>query len=176
MAKDSQTGSGGISTTMTALAWIVFMLLLGFYFNELLEKQRNPNQALQTRYTQEQTREVTLVRNKYGHYVTSGQVNGRAVIFMLDTGATGVAIPAPIAEKLNIPKGRPVQVQTANGLATSYLTKLDSVSVGDITLYDVEAGIVPGYNSDQILLGMSFLRHIEFAQRGHTLVLKQYYP
>jgi aspartyl protease family protein len=175
MAKDGQTGSRGMSTTMTALAWIVFMVLLGFYFNELLQKQRNPNQALHTRYTEGNTREVSLVRNRYGHYVTSGQVNERAVIFMLDTGATGVAIPAPIAEKLNIPRGRPVQVQTANGLATSYRTRLDSVSVGDITLYDVEAAIVPGYNSDQILLGMSFLRHIEFTQQGNTLVLKQYY-
>ncbi|MEH6591878.1 MAG: retropepsin-like aspartic protease [Halioglobus sp.] len=175
MTKGSQTDSRGMSTTMTALAWIVFMVLVGFYFNELLQKQRNPNQVLQTRYTEENTREVSLVGNKYGHYVTSGQVNGRSVIFMLDTGATGVAIPATIAEKLNIPRGRPVQVQTANGMATSYLTQLDSVSVGDITLYDVDAAIVPGYNSDQILLGMSFLRHIEFTQKGRTLVLKQYY-
>ena len=118
---------------------------------------------------------VVLQRNRAGHYVTAGEINGQPVTFLLDTGATGVAIPAHLAEKLGIQGGRPVRVQTANGLATSYLTRLDSVSVGDIKLNDVEAGVVPGFTGNQILLGMSFLRHIEFTQRGRTLVLRQYY-
>jgi aspartyl protease family protein len=92
---------------------------------------------------------------------------------MLDTGATGVAIPGPIAKQLNIGRGSPHQVQTANGTGTAYATRLQSVSVGDIKLENVSASIVPGYISDEILLGMSFLRHIEFTQRGNTLILKQ---
>lgn len=167
--------SGNMGTVMTALAWIALMVLLGFFFNDVLDKQRNPNQVLATHYPEDRIREVTLQRNKFGHYVTSGKLNGQDVVFILDTGATGVAIPDHIARKLNIRRGRAFPVQTANGTGTSYATRLDSVSVGEILLADVEAGIVPGLTGDEVLLGMSFLRHIEFAQRGDTLVLKQYF-
>ena len=160
---------------MTALAWISLMVFVGFYFNDMLSNQHNPNQSLETQYNEDRVREVALQRNKYGHYVTSGKVNGQPVVFMLDTGATGVAIPDNIAKKLNIKRGRAFPVQTANGMATSYSAVLDSVSVGDIELNQVSAGISPGFTGDEILLGMSFLRHIEFTQRGDTLVLKQYF-
>ena len=160
---------------MTALAWISLMVFVGFYFDDMLSNQHNPNQSLETQYNEDRVREVALQRNKYGHYVTSGKVNGQPVVFMLDTGATGVAIPDNIAKKLNIKRGRAFPVQTANGRAMSYSAVLDSVSVGDIELNEVSAGISPGFTGDEILLGMSFLRHIEFTQRGDTLVLKQYF-
>ncbi len=160
---------------MTALAWIAVMVFAGFYFDDMLGRQQNPNQSLETQYGEGRIREVTLQRNKYGHYVTSGKVNGQPVVFMLDTGATGVAIPDHIAKKLNIKRGSAFQVQTANGTAISYDARLDSVSVGEIELADVRAGISPGFRGNEILLGMSFLRHIEFSQRGNTLVLRQGY-
>jgi aspartyl protease family protein len=160
---------------MTALAWIAFMLLLGFYFNDVLEKQRNPNQVLKTQYSEGQIREVTLKRNKFGHYISSGKINGQTVTFLLDTGASGVAIPDHIARGLKIKRGSAYPVQTANGVATSFATRLDTVSVGEIILSNVDAGITPGLTGDEVLLGMSFLRHIEFTQRGDTLVLKQYF-
>ena len=162
-----------MSNIMAALAWVSVMVFTGFYFQELLNKQQNPNQSLETRYGPEKIREVTLVRNKFGHYVTSGMVNGKPVVFMLDTGATGVAIPDHIARKLGIKRGNAFRVQTANGPAISYAARLDSVSVGDITLHDVSAGISPGFEGDEILLGMSFLKHIEFTQKGNTLILRQ---
>jgi aspartyl protease family protein len=167
--------SGNIRTVMSALAWVSLMAFFGFYFKDMLDEQQNPNQSLQTSYIESHVREVALKRNKYGHYVTSGRVNGQPVVFMLDTGATGVAIPDHIARKLNIRRGRAFQVQTANGTAISYSARLDSVSVGDIVLNDVSAGISPGFKGDEILLGMSFLKHIEFTQRGDILILKQYF-
>lgn len=170
-----QQPSGNLRLLMTALAWISAMVFLGFYFNDMLDNQRNPNQSLQTQYSENRIREVVLQRNKYNHYVTSGKVNGQSVVFMLDTGATGVAIPEHIARKLKLSRGRAFQVQTANGTATSYSALLDSVSVGDIMLNEVRAGISPGFKGDEILLGMSFLQHIEFTQRGDTLTLKQYF-
>ena len=163
----------GVATAMTILAWLTLMLLLGLFFQELLQKKENPNQDPRSQVFADGAREVTLVRNKWGHYVTHGEINGKTVVFMIDTGATGVAIPAPIAEQLRLPRGRAVTTQTANGRATAYLTRLDSVRVGDIELNDVEASISPGLQTREILLGMSFLRHIEFTQRGRTLVLRQ---
>ncbi len=163
-----------IGTGMYVLGWLVFMGLLVFFFQDLLEKQLNPNQSLVTQYGENGIREVLLQRNKYGHYVTSGEINGQAVVFILDTGATGVAIPDGIARRLNIRRGQAFDTQTANGMTTSYAARLDSVSVGDIRLEDVSAGIAPGLQGNEVLLGMSFLRHIEFSQRGNTLVLRQY--
>ncbi len=85
---------------------------------------------------------------------------------MLDTGASGVAIPEAVARRLGIPRGRAFQTQTAIGITTSYAANLESVSVGGIELHDIRAGITPGLHSEQVLLGMSFLKHIEFTQRG----------
>ncbi|MFN2327738.1 MAG: TIGR02281 family clan AA aspartic protease, partial [Chromatocurvus sp.] len=72
------------------------------------------------------------------------------------------------------PRGRPFTTRTANGNTTSYATRLASVSIGNIELNNVEAGITPGLQMGEILLGMSFLRHVEFTQRGSTLTLRQY--
>ena len=163
-----------MGTFMQAIAWPILMVLLVFFFTDLLGKRENPNQTLDTRYSQDGMREVVLQRNRAGHYVASGAINGRPVVFMLDTGATGVAIPDAVARKLAIPRGQPFATRTANGVATSYSATLDTVSVGDIELRDVRAGITPGLTSDQVLLGMSFLRHIEFTQRGDTLILRQF--
>jgi aspartyl protease family protein len=159
--------------TMQALAWVVFILLGVFYFSGLLERQVNPNQRLETRH-EANLREVVLQRNRYGHYVTSGEINGQPVTFMLDTGATGVAIPEGVARRLGLERGRPFPTQTANGISTSYATTLDRVSVGGIEQSGVWAGITPGLKGDQVLLGMTFLKHIEFTQRGDTLILRQY--
>jgi aspartyl protease family protein len=160
--------------TMQAFAWLVFLALGVFFFSDLLDKQRNPNQSLQTRYSEEGAREVILKRNKFGHYVTSGQINGQPVTFILDTGATGVAIPKLIADRLGLKRGQAIRTETANGLTTSYAVKLDQVSVGSIALQDVRAAIAPGLQTDEVLLGMSFLKHIEFTQRGETLIMRQY--
>ena len=160
--------------TMQALAWIVLLGLGVFFFSDVLDKQHNPNQHLQTRYGEEGMREVVLQRNKFGHYVTTGAINGKPVVFMLDTGATGVAIPDAVASNLGLKRGRAFATQTANGVSTSYAANLDSVSVGEIELQNVRAGITPGLQTRQILLGMSFLKHIEFTQRGDTLILRQY--
>ena len=159
---------------MQALAWVVFLALGVAYFSGLLERQYNPNPSVSTAETAGGAREVVLKRNRYGHYVASGAINGQPVTFMLDTGATGVAVPAPVAERLGLARGQRYRAQTANGVAVGYATRLDSVSVGEIELRDVQAGITPGLQMDQVLLGMSFLKHIEFTQRGDKLILRQY--
>lgn len=172
-------GAGGqrrMGLAMQALAWIVFMALVGAWVSERLDRQHNPNQQVETRYLDNGIREVVLKRSRSGHYVTAGSINGEPVVFMLDTGATGIAIPADIARSLSLPRGRRLTTRTANGLATAYATRLDRVSVGDIALEGVAASITPTLATEEVLLGMSFLKHIEFTQRGDTLILRQYAP
>ncbi|MDH3343503.1 MAG: retroviral-like aspartic protease family protein, partial [Gammaproteobacteria bacterium] len=79
-----------------------------------------------------------------------------------------------IADQLQLQRGVAIQVLTANGEVTGYVSKLDSVAVDGIELKEVRAIINPGDDSDVILLGMSFLKKIEFTQRGDVLILRQY--
>ena len=163
-----------IGTFMVIVMWILFLLLLMSFFEGIIDKQTNPNQNLNTQYTEAGVREVELRRNRYGHYVTDGLINGEQVVFMLDTGATGVAIPEHIAKKLQLKRGAAIQVQTANGVAIGYASVLDSVAVDGIEMENIKAIINPNDDTDVILLGMSFLKKIEFTQRGDVLILRQY--
>ena len=162
-----------LGTGMFVLGWLIFMALIGMWVNDVLEGQRNPNQTLTTSYI-DGAREVVLQRNRFGHYVTSGKINGRDVTFMLDTGATTIAIPGDIAATLDLTVGQRFLTQTANGTAPAFSTTFDRVSIDGIVLEDVQAAVTPGLRTDEILLGMSFLQDIEFTQRGDTLILRQY--
>ncbi len=163
-----------MGAVMLGLMWLGIFIVLGVVLSDILEQQQNPNQSLQTRLVDGNVRELVLQRNRQGHYVASGLINSQPVVFMLDTGATDVSIPLEIAQRLGLKPGPGAVYQTANGPVNVHLTRLDQVSLGDITLKDIRATINPGYRSDQILLGMSFLKHLEFSQRGNTLTLRQY--
>lgn len=78
-----------------------------------------------------------------------------------------------MAERLGLQHGAPIIISTANGRATGHRTRLDSLRLGDIELRDVAALIAPGMDGDEVLLGMSALKQLEFSQKGGTLVLRQ---
>ena len=160
---------------MIYVTWILILGLLTLFFNHFLDKQYNPNQQLTTLHRQDGIREVVLQRNNNGHYLANGTINGQSVVFFLDTGATIVSIPQKVARYLNLQQGSPILANTANGPVTAYRTTLDSVALGEIELYQVRASINPQIKSDEILLGMSFLKHLEFTQRGNRLILRQYH-
>lgn len=163
-----------LGATMLAMMWLGIFVLLGLLFSDILEKQNNPNQAFSTTILAGDIKQLVLKRNRQGHYVASGSINSQPVVFMLDTGATDVSIPEDIAHKLNLKHGPSATYQTANGSVNVSLTRLEQISLGDISLNNVRATINPGFHSTQILLGMSFLKHLEFSQRGDTLTLRQY--
>lgn len=162
-----------IGTFMIAMMWILFLILLIYFFEDVIDRKLNPNQDVTTRYVGEDIREVTLQRNRQGHYVTNGQINGQQVVFMLDTGATGVAVPEHLAPALGLEKGQSIELHTANGRAIGYMTNIEIIGVGEIELEGVSAVINPNDKTDIILLGMSFLKQIEFTQRGDELILRQ---
>jgi aspartyl protease family protein len=163
-----------IGTVMVIVMWVLLLVIVSYFFGNLLDQQNNPNQVLTTQYISDNIREVRLERNRYGHYVTNGSINGKQVVFMLDTGATGVAVPEHMVQRLGLVRGMPIEIQTANGVARAYMSSLQRVGIGEIELQDVGAYINPNDQQDEILLGMTFLKHIEFTQRGDTLILRQY--
>jgi aspartyl protease family protein len=170
----SETGSTQrIGKIMMILAWVAGLSLAAMWFSGLEERRINPNQTPES-ITTDRAIEVRLQSNAQGHYLLGGQINGRDVTFLLDTGATFVAIPAGVADRLGLPRGRRIAVNTANGMADSYTTRIDSLRLGAIGLVNVNAGIVPGMDGEEILLGMSALRQLDFSQRGGELILRQY--
>lgn len=157
---------------MVYVAWILALGLLTWGFSQWFEAQRNPNQRVSSTVVAGGT-QIVLERNRQGHYNASGSINGQPVEFLLDTGATLVAVPARLAERLSLVRGHQTQVRTANGTAVVYATRLTSVRLGDIELRDVRAHISSGMDGDEVLLGMSVLKNLEFSQRGNRLTLTQ---
>ncbi len=159
------------------IIWIGFwLLLLGFtvyMFQTWIDKERNPN-SNPLSLSSGDVRQVVLKRNRQGHYVTTGYINGSKLEFLLDTGATDISIPEHIADRLGLKKLYPIEISTANGIARAYGTKIKTANIGKIMLSDLNANINPNVDDDTVLLGMNFLKRIEFTQRGDTLTLKQY--
>ncbi len=170
---DEPATSSRIGQGMLTLFWLLVLGLTTLFCQDYLEKRENPNHTLDSRTHSSGLREVVLQRNAYGHYVSPGKINGVDVTFFLDTGATGVSIPEHIAEKIGLQRGYQYQSSTANGTIDVYSAELDKVELGAIQLYDVRGSINPHYEEDDILLGMSFLKHLEMAQKGSTLTLRQ---
>ncbi|TDF39936.1 TIGR02281 family clan AA aspartic protease [Alteromonadaceae bacterium M269] len=158
---------------MIVAAWLCALLLLTLFFNNELEEQYNPNTNPQSKNTVNGA-EVKLLRNRHGHYVSTGTINAERVTFLLDTGATDVSIPANLANRLGLEPGAQHLVSTANGQIYVSSTRINELSIGDIRLFNVAANINPGMQGEEILLGMSALKQLEFTQRGDQLTLRQY--
>lgn len=171
MTEDDSTNK--IAKIFVWVAWIIALALLMFFFQDTLDKQFNPNSQPEMRLTNSGKAEVVLAQNRQGHYVARGTINEMGVTFLLDTGATQVSIPAHIAKTLNLSEQGNYRVQTANGTVTVYKTTLDQLSIGNILLYNVAAHINPAMQADEILLGMSALKQVDFHQTGKQLILRE---
>jgi aspartyl protease family protein len=118
-------------------------------------------------------REVVIPAGTGGHFVTSGSINGRPVRFMVDTGATLVALGRDEAQRLGIDLRQAERAlsQTAGGVVPVQLITLASVKVGDVELYNVSGVVVPG-DMPQVLLGNSFLSRLQMRRENHLLRLE----
>ncbi len=119
---------------------------------------------------------VTLYAEPSGHYHADGLINGVAVRFLVDTGATTIAMNSADAQRIGIDyrrMGRPSLASTAGGVVQTYSVKLATVQVGDITLHGVEGAVVEGRFPSEVLLGMSFLGRLDLRRDGERLQLEQ---
>jgi len=157
----------------TLSGWIIGFLLLALIFSKILDQQTNPNQSVATSQSS-QFQQIVLQRNRYGHYVFDGEINGKPVTFLVDTGATTTSIPVNLQKYLQLKAGPAFNVSTANGVATAYMTRLDELKMGEIRLTDIKASLNPGLPDDDILLGMNVLKRMELVQRGDSLIIRQY--
>lgn len=113
---------------------------------------------------------IVLQRARNGHFLANGEVNGQAVTFLVDTGATDIALSEKFARGSGLEFGPRITVMTAAGPAPAWVTRLRQVKVGNLELNNVRATITPGLGAEA-LLGMSFLRHFSIRQEGDRLVI-----
>lgn len=162
-----------IGKGMLIITWIIGLVGLTLAFGSWEDKQYNPNSNVDS-LNGENSRTVVLKRNRFGHYVATGEINGTSVVFLVDTGASDVSVPVNIARKLKLKPGPKHTAITANGKVQVSSTELDSLTLGAIKLNRVRASINPGMSGNEILLGMSALKSLDFAQSGDELTLTQY--
>ena len=119
---------------------------------------------------------IVLTASTGGHFLTPGQVNGKAAHFMVDTGATSIAMGALDAERagINFKSGQPVNMATANGMTQGYRIKLNSVRIGDVEVFDVEAVVTPNA-MPFMLLGNSFLTRFQMTRENDQMTLTRRY-
>jgi aspartyl protease family protein len=120
---------------------------------------------------------TTLIADSRGHFITTGTINGVSVQFMVDTGASNIAMSSAEARRLGINylAGQRGHASTANGVIPMYRVKLDNVRVGDITLNNVEGSVLEGAGLSHALLGMSFLNRTQMNRDGDRLTLTRRY-
>lgn len=112
-----------------------------------------------------------------GMYHTTGVVNGYTVDFVVDTGASAIALNAETAQRVGLDylEAKKIGIKTASGTEIGYEVNLESVQIGDITLNDVKAMVLDGEEPERALLGMTFLNQLEIIQTGEKMNLKKKY-
>jgi aspartyl protease family protein len=121
---------------------------------------------------------AALSPDSSGHFVTSAEINGISIRFMVDTGATLVTLSNDDARRagINYLLGQKVRLQTANGSTTAYRVKIDTVRLGEIILTNVDGAVVVGkVMGETSLLGMSFLNRVDMRREGGIMTLTKRY-
>lgn len=135
-----------------------------------------PGGTISLSYAKPQQREEKIYADDRGMFHSIGTINGRTVRFLLDTGATTVAMNKSQARQLGVDyrmKGERIIVSTASQHVKGYRVKLDSVSLGKIKQKNVEAMIIDGNHPGPILLGMSFLGKLKVEKAGGVMTIHQ---
>lgn len=128
-----------------------------------------------SRFRQADKPRVSITRDQQGQYRIRGAINDTFVNFLVDTGASLVAMSRVHAASLGIDpqSGQPGVMQTAQGTVNSYLVNLETVVVGGITVHNVRAAVIDSTYPVEILLGMSFLRQVAIEEDAGVLTLVQ---
>jgi aspartyl protease family protein len=147
-------------------AIIAIMLGLTALYQGVMRNERMVQSILTT------DGEIALVLNRQrdGHYYADGEINGMPVAFLVDTGASDVALSSAVARTLGLDFGPEIIVMTAAGPVRGWMTRLDRIQVGPLLLRNVRATITDKLG-EQALLGMSFLKNFSMIQEGDTLIL-----
>jgi aspartyl protease family protein len=153
---------------MIVVGWLLFAGVIWLAMDAWTSHQENPNADLAVDVP---AGPVVLKRNAGGHYVAPGRINGVDVVYLVDTGATDVALSQALARRVGARRGVPLRTETAAGETLSFATRLHTVQLGGLVAHDVEGAIVPNMGGRTVLLGMSFLSRFAITIHGDKMVI-----
>ncbi|HEX2541921.1 MAG TPA: TIGR02281 family clan AA aspartic protease [Caldimonas sp.] len=121
-------------------------------------------------------KQIVITSESGGHFITGGSINGKAVRFMVDTGATSVAMSQAEAERIGVDfkNGQRGFTQTANGAVPAFRTTLAAVRIGDVMVYNVDAIVIPA-PMPYVLLGNSYLTRFQMRRENDRMTLDKRY-
>ena len=168
LVRVGQTGPGGVQVVSADSAGAVLRV-------EGVERHYPLSRELSGGYAEPERKQLSIAKGQGGHYWVAGSINGHPVQFLVDTGATSVAINENQARRLGIDyrvNGKQIVVGTASGTAKAWRVHLNSVKVGAINVMGVEAVVVEGSSPTEALLGMSFLGRVSWREDQGLLRLE----
>ncbi|MEM9316876.1 MAG: TIGR02281 family clan AA aspartic protease [Pseudomonadota bacterium] len=138
------------------------------------QRQLQVSQRISSAFSQPEAREVVVRRDERLQYRTNAEINGVRLPVLVDTGANMIALNARQALAVGIGRneGTPARVQTASDVLPARQVTLDSVDVGGIRVDAVTAMIIDGEQPSTVLLGMSFLQHVDMQEKDGVLTLR----
>ena len=169
LLKAGQSGPGGV-TLVRADAHGALLRIDGVERQFGLEREYSAGG-----YAEPQRAQLSIARGNNGHYATTGSINGQSVQFLVDTGATTVAMNEAQARRLGLDyqkRGQPMQVSTAGGVMPAWHLRLDRVKVGSLEILGVDASIIAGNSPSEVLLGMSYLNRVRWREDQGVLLLE----
>ena len=167
---------GAITMRQIFLLALLALAVAAFAPRYLMHPQTNA--AVIARATPEtpNSRTISIVRGQNGHFRVDGRVDGRRIGFMVDTGASSIALREGDAARLGIHPARrdyTARISTANGVIMAAPVELGRVEIGDLMVRNVAALVLPDEALGENLLGMSFLGQVHWQYQSGKLVLEQ---
>ena len=137
--------------------------------------ERTLGSSVSLSFTKAKSIQEKVFADERGMFLSVGSINGQSVRFLVDTGATTIAMNTSQAKRLGVPyemEGQAATVSTASGFVKAYRVRLKSVTLGKIKRRNIEAMVIDGQHPGPILLGMSFLGDLKVEKVGNMLTLK----
>lgn len=163
---NTESNDKRLGAAFLIVGWIIAIGLVAILINFSLFSTKAPMISSSQVGTQ-----ITISRDYDSHFRLEGSANGIPVTFLLDTGASSVAVSDELAKRAGLKYKSELITETANGSAVGYFTVINKLMIADIELNNVSAVIVPNMDSDQALLGMNVLKHFEITQNKDSMVL-----
>lgn len=132
--------------------------------------------AVRTQFTQREIIREQVIADDHGMFRAHGSINGQSIKFLIDTGASSVAMSARQARRLGIQyrlNGTPIKTNTASGIADGWTLNLDTVRLGQLVEKNVRGTVIDGDYPYQVLLGMTFLNRMKVNKEGIKMVISQ---